>query len=217
VTLAGVDRTQLTDAMGVLCKDVPQSPGCQPLVAMLADSGVTAAIEHQRRQRLHEIVAAAVAQPSEQQVSALQKSLPNGPASIPGLLALSASSAVDHRERSLIERTIVAYGAAARPYLVDAIKSEAMEIGLRAAKVGWDRAQLEHDDPALLEGPKRSVEVTDAEDFIGKQLRIYHKDGTTREGILKRIDDDILYVETRVGGGVMTTQIKRSDVERIQF
>lgn len=216
-TLATVDQKQLVNAMDTLCLPAPPAPGCAKLVELLAASGVDEAIEHQHRSTLRDLVASAAAKPEPEQVPFLQKSVPNGAASIPDLLALSARGALNERERSLIERTVHAYGPAARPHLVAAVKDRPMPVSLRAAHLGWDPAHLEHDDPELLEGPKRSVEVTDASDHIGTHVRIYHTDGSIREGILKRIDDDILYVETRIGGGVMTTQIKRSHVERIQF
>lgn len=216
-TLATVDQQHLVNAMDTLCTQASSVPGCPKLVELLAASGVHEAIEHRRLSTLRDLVATAAEKPEREQVPFLQRSVPDGAASIPDLLALSARGALNERERSLIERSIHACGPAARPYLVSAVKEQPMPVSLRAAHIGWDPAHLEHDDPELLEGPKRSVEVTDASDYIGTHVRIYHTDGSIREGILKRIDDDILYVETRIGGGVMTTQIKRAHVERIQF
>ena len=216
-TLSAVDQHLLVAAMDLLCNQAPPAAGCQQLVTLLSEAGVAAAVEHQQHEAIRGLVASAAAKPYNEQVPALQRGLPRGSSSIPALLALSSSATLDDRERGVIDRTIIAYGAAARPFLVAALKEEPMAISLRAAHVGWDPGHLEHDDPKRLEGPKRSVEVTDASDHIGKQVRVYHKDGTLREGVLTRIEDDTLYFETRIGGGVITTQIKRSDVERIQF
>jgi hypothetical protein len=133
------------------------------------------------------------------------------------LLELNDSGVLGSLELQLVNRTIAAYGARARPYLVAAVKSEPMPVSLRAAYAGWDPAADEYEDPSRYEGATRSVQVANADDYIGKPLRIHHKDGTMREGVLTRIDDDILYLETRIGGGVITTRIERANIDRIQF
>jgi hypothetical protein len=216
-TLLEIDPELRIRSMEVLCDQVPPASGCEQLVQLLAEAGVEAASARQRLSKLRTLVVAAGSEPESSRLRALQSSLPQGPAAIPDLLELIESGSLKNHELQLVDQAIAAYGDAARPYLVAAVKSHRMPVSLRAARAGWDPAADELEDRSRLEGPKRTVQVTDAAEYIGKQLRIYHKDGTMREGVLTRINDDILYVETRIGGGVITTRIERANVDRIQF
>ncbi len=216
-TVLRISLDTLEQHLQHFCEEDRRPTTCSQLAELMAGAGSEPATRQLNLLDLHRKVSDAALEPMADQVRSLRGRLSKGPDAVPELLDLLQQNALDSVERELIIKLIINYGVAARPFLLAAVKEGPLPVGLSAAYAGWDPAADEREDPSRVEGPKRSVQLDDAADHIGKNLVIHHKDGTVREGRLIRIDGDTLYVETRIGGGTITTSITRSDVERIQF
>ena len=61
-----------------------------------------------------------------------------------------------------------------------------------------------------------TIQLSQAEQFLGERIRINTRSGAEREGWLIKTDKNTLYVERRVHSGKFTMQVARDDVKKIE-
>lgn len=215
--VAALDAETAATLIDRWCGSFPAPPVCEPFLDARADAGDAAAADRRKLLELRRLVAE-IAEDSNRSSDLLifASQAEDGIRLLAELAAHGPSMGVG--DRDLVVAAIAAAGDAAYPTLISLIEHGDMEEGLVAAVAGWDPDEHESEDDARpIDEPRRTLALDEAVNHIGRQLTIFHRDGTRREGILKRIDGDVLYVEVNLGGGTMTMKINRSDVARIAF
>lgn len=214
--LAALDPQIVTKARHLLCQPKPWEGRCPPLLEILAANGDSKAQDLLPMIRLRRIVVQAAQGGGIPEIVA---SLPRGGQSTVDLVRLKAPSwGLGPSERELIGTVINAFGAEAVPFLLEAIKTEPMEVGLIAANLGWDWSASEDENyRRMTETTRRTLLLDEAAEFVGKHVTVKLKNGQTREGTLHYIDADRLDISLAIGGGTIMLKIDRDDVENIRY
>lgn len=212
------DEALLGSTMSELCDAAMPQPGCERLVAILAEQGVGSARSWQEQEALRSVIAEAV-HGGRQRAAALEEVRARGESCLPILVALIADGRLNAAEESIALDGISSFGVAGKRRLVEIMKHGELRTSMAAASVEWDSNAHEREDSRRAAGEEaaRTVYLDEAVDTVGKNVRIELKDGSEREGMLTKVDDERLYLQIPVGAGSVGYSVKRTDVAKIRF
>ena len=210
----GLDRDTIAALDRAWCGIFPAAEVCDHFIGLRLEAGDDEAAERGRQLELRTVVAEVASARGSRGGAALLNRIPKGPESIRRLAELAVHGpSITVRERNLIVSALEAMGPSLYPQLVSLVEHGDLETGLIAARAGWDPAAYEEEDDRPNEEPQRTVTLDESVDYLGKHVTVFLKDGTKREGTLKKIEGEYLNVEIRIGGGAVTSKILRSEVD----
>lgn len=203
--------------LDLLCSPRGSWPACE---AALSSTPALDAVapEYRVRHRLWGALRAGLDAPVGQGPSVLASGLEDGAADLRRLLALLAlDPALAAESRDLVRETVAHFGSRGRDAVAAAIREDRLPVAMVAAYAGWDPGATEREARIATEEPSRTMTLDEAHTYVGRSIRLHHRNGSVRVGILKAVEDDVFVVEMPIGGGAMITRVDRRDIVRIQF